>query len=150
MLNVHGLSNRITYGGGGMPNTNTSCSSASVVSSISSRSSCRACSSNSGLSLSLAAVAVIAATSTAAMSSLAAEIDIETLSNVPQTLSGECVLLTDCKKAKIQRPKSTKAESCTIKCVATCIQGGQGSPGEGPLNVRRLIFIMFHLFCVFN
>ncbi|XP_073116782.1 uncharacterized protein [Elaeis guineensis] len=56
----------------------------------------------------------------------------ETLLDVPQTLSG-----TDGKQARIQRPKSTKAESCTIKCVTTCIRGGAGSPGEGPLNVRR-------------
>ncbi|KAJ0084442.1 hypothetical protein Patl1_30946 [Pistacia atlantica] len=34
-------------------------------------------------------------------------------------------------------PKSRKAESCTIKCVTTCIRGGEGSPGEGPFNVRR-------------
>ena len=61
----------------------------------------------------------------------------ETLSNIPQTLSGECISANDCKKAKIQRPKSRKAESCTIKCVTTCIRGGEGSPGEGPFNVRR-------------
>ncbi|KAK0605672.1 hypothetical protein LWI29_029455 [Acer saccharum] len=58
----------------------------------------------------------------------------ETLSNIPQQLSGECSLSMDCSKPRIQRPKSRKAESCTIKCVGTCIRGGQGSPGEGPLN----------------
>ncbi|KAJ6739824.1 hypothetical protein OIU79_000053 [Salix purpurea] len=66
--------------------------------------------------------------------------ETETLSNIPQTLSGgECASVSpkDCKKARIQRPKSRKAESCTIKCVTTCIRGGEGSPGEGPLNVRR-------------
>ncbi|KAI5392654.1 hypothetical protein KIW84_060004 [Lathyrus oleraceus] len=57
----------------------------------------------------------------------------ETLSNIPQTLSGEG------KKAKIQKPKSRKAESCTVKCVTTCIRGGEGSPGEGPLNVTSLV-----------
>lgn len=61
----------------------------------------------------------------------------ETLSNIPQELSGECASGNDCRKPRIQRPKSRKAESCTIKCVTTCIQGGDGSPGEGPLNVRR-------------
>lgn len=60
------------------------------------------------------------------------EYSTETLSNVPQTLSGD-----DCKKPyRIQRPKSRKAESCTIKCLTTCIRGGQG---EGPLNVRRYL-----------
>ncbi|KEH24732.1 hypothetical protein MTR_6g004140 [Medicago truncatula] len=59
----------------------------------------------------------------------------ETLSNIPQTLSGECKTAQDCKKPKIQKPKSRKAESCTGKCVTTCIRGGDGSPGEGPLNI---------------
>lgn len=61
----------------------------------------------------------------------------ETLSNIPQELSGECASAKDCRKPRIQRPKSRKAESCTIKCVTTCIRGGDGSPGEGPFNVRR-------------
>ena len=66
----------------------------------------------------------------------------ETLSNIPQTLSGECPSAEDCKKARIQRPKSRKAESCTIKCVTTCIRGGgDGSPGEGPFNIRRYLLI---------
>ncbi|KAF7843100.1 uncharacterized protein G2W53_000005 [Senna tora] len=69
------------------------------------------------------------------------ESEQDTLSNVPQTLSGECSSPKDCTKPKIQRPKSTKAESCTIKCVNTCIRGGQGSPGEGPLNVRRPLVV---------
>lgn len=62
----------------------------------------------------------------------------ETLSNIPQTLSSVCTPeQKDCKKARIQRPKSKKAEKCTSKCVSTCILGGFGSPGEGPLNIRR-------------
>ncbi|XVE89199.1 hypothetical protein DITRI_Ditri19aG0131400 [Diplodiscus trichospermus] len=67
--------------------------------------------------------------------------DSETLSNIPQILSGECVSTKDCKKPRIQRPKSRKAESCTIKCVTTCIRGGEGSPGEGPLNIRRPLVV---------
>ncbi|BFG24043.1 hypothetical protein CerSpe_103170 [Prunus speciosa] len=85
----------------------------------------------------LAAAAVIGSAS-AAMESPE---NSETLSNIPQTLSGECALPTDCKKARIQRPKSRKAESCTIKCVTTCIRGGDGSPGEGPFNVRRPLVV---------
>ncbi|CAM8940825.1 unnamed protein product [Rhodiola kirilowii] len=65
----------------------------------------------------------------------------DTLSNIPQTLSGECATPQDCTKGKIQRPKSRQAESCTIKCVTTCIRGGGGSPGEGPLNVRRPLVV---------
>ncbi|VVA95810.1 unnamed protein product [Arabis nemorensis] len=59
--------------------------------------------------------------------------DGETLSNVPQTLSGE-----DCKKQRIQRPKSKNAEKCTVKCVNTCIRSGDG---EGPLNIRRPLVV---------
>ncbi|KAJ4844494.1 hypothetical protein Tsubulata_006332 [Turnera subulata] len=69
------------------------------------------------------------------------ELDSETLSNIPQQLSGECATPKDCRKARIQRPKSRKAESCTTKCVGTCIRGGDGSPGEGPLNIRRPIVV---------
>ncbi|XP_074592849.1 uncharacterized protein LOC141848702 [Curcuma longa] len=56
--------------------------------------------------------------------------------DVPQTLSGE-----DKKGARIQRPKSRLAERCVGKCVTTCILGGAGSPGEGPLNVRRPLVV---------
>uniref|UniRef100_A0A7N0U0F7 Uncharacterized protein n=1 Tax=Kalanchoe fedtschenkoi TaxID=63787 RepID=A0A7N0U0F7_KALFE len=65
----------------------------------------------------------------------------DTLSDIPQTLSGECAAPQDCSRGKIQRPKSRQAESCTIKCVTTCIRGGGGSPGEGPLNVRRPLVV---------
>lgn len=62
----------------------------------------------------------------------------ETLSNIPQTLSSECTPEENCRKRyKIQKPKSRKAETCTGKCTTTCIQGGFGSPGEGPFNIRR-------------
>ncbi|KAM0939390.1 hypothetical protein DsansV1_C21g0170151 [Dioscorea sansibarensis] len=61
----------------------------------------------------------------------------KTLSNVPQILSSG----DDGKQARIQKPKSRQAESCTIKCVTTCIRGGAGSPGEGPLNVRRPLVV---------
>ncbi|KAK7262048.1 hypothetical protein RIF29_28376 [Crotalaria pallida] len=77
----------------------------------------------------------------AAAVAIAASESVETLSNIPQTLSaGECTSPKDssCKKPKIQRPKSRKAESCTIKCVTTCIRGGEG---EGPFNVRRPLVV---------
>ncbi|XP_011031275.1 PREDICTED: uncharacterized protein LOC105130451 [Populus euphratica] len=94
-----------------------------------------------------AACAVLASAATGASAEAPQQqqqAETETLSNIPQTLSGgECASVSpkDCKKARIQRPKSRKAESCTIKCVATCIRGGEGSPGEGPLNVRRPIVV---------
>jgi len=76
-------------------------------------------------------------TTAAVIASVAAADEPETLSNIPQTLSSECTLPKECKKTRIQKPKSRKAESCTIKCVTTCIRGGEGSPGEGPFNVIR-------------
>ncbi|CAL0332111.1 unnamed protein product [Lupinus luteus] len=83
-------------------------------------------------SFSLALTGFLAATAVIAS---AAELE-ETLSNIPQTLSSECTATdsSSCKKPKIQRPKSRKAESCTVKCVTTCIRGGAG---EGPLNLTR-------------
>ncbi|XP_020232244.1 uncharacterized protein LOC109812650 [Cajanus cajan] len=75
------------------------------------------------------------------IASVAAADEPETLSNIPQTLSGECTLSKDCKKARIQKPRSRNAESCTSKCVTTCIRGGEGSPGEGPFNVIRPLVV---------
>ena len=43
----------------------------------------------------------------------------------------------DGKPERIKHPRSAKALQCTTKCVGTCIRGGGGAPGEGPLNVRR-------------
>lgn len=59
----------------------------------------------------------------------------DTFGNVPSTLSGAE------KPKRIQKPNSAKAESCTRKCVATCIRGGGGAPGEGPLNVRKPLVV---------
>ncbi|ERN12622.1 hypothetical protein AMTRI_Chr01g136200 [Amborella trichopoda] len=60
----------------------------------------------------------------------------ETLSDIPPVLSGE-----DGKAARIQKPKSRKAETCTVRCVTTCIRGGAGSPGEGPLQAIRPLVV---------
>ncbi|KAL8459899.1 hypothetical protein ACS0TY_031706 [Phlomoides rotata] len=96
------------------------------------------------------AVAVAAAAAAVVFSAGAIEVaspsqseETETLSNIPQTLSSVCSPEDkDCKKRyKIQRPKSRKAESCTSKCVGTCVQGGFGSPGEGPFNIRRPLVV---------
>ena len=89
----------------------------------------------------LAAAAVLASAATVGLAIESSE-QGDTLANIPQTLSGECILPNDCKTARIQKPKSRQAESCTIKCVTTCIRGGEGSPGEGPFNVRRYTFLI--------
>ncbi|XP_050379831.1 uncharacterized protein LOC126797208 [Argentina anserina] len=88
----------------------------------------------------LAATAVLASAATVGLAIESPE-QGDTLANIPQTLSSDCTLPQDCKKARIQKPKSRKAESCTSKCVTTCIRGGEGSPGEGPFNVRRPIVV---------
>ena len=85
----------------------------------------------------VAAAVMMASVSTAYAELLPPPQDGETLSNVPQTLSGE-----DCKKQRIQRPKSKNAEKCTVKCVNTCIRGGDG---EGPLNIRRFLSLSLYL-----
>ncbi|XP_010429768.1 PREDICTED: uncharacterized protein LOC104714184 [Camelina sativa] len=81
----------------------------------------------------IAAAVVIASVSVASAELPPPPQDGETLSNVPQTLSGE-----DCKKQRIQRPKSKNAEKCTVKCVNTCIRSGDG---EGPINIRRPLVV---------
>ncbi|KAK4587643.1 hypothetical protein RGQ29_018877 [Quercus rubra] len=121
-------------------NKNTTSSSISIIKNtttglIGACSSCRV-----GLTGFLVAAVVISSVA-GGVRAIEAPQESETLSNIPQTLSGECALPKDCKKARIQRPKSRKAESCTIKCVTTCIRGGEGSPGEGPFNVRRPLVV---------
>ncbi|ESQ27219.1 hypothetical protein EUTSA_v10019269mg [Eutrema salsugineum] len=81
----------------------------------------------------IATVVMMASVSVASVELPPPPQDGETLSNVPQTLSGE-----DCKKQRIQRPKSKNAEKCTVKCVNTCIRSGDG---EGPLNIRRPLVV---------
>ncbi|OMO83301.1 hypothetical protein CCACVL1_11450 [Corchorus capsularis] len=107
-----------------------------------SRYSRRRCCSLAAASFLAAAAAVIVSGSAVAG---AAEVpqDSETFNNIPETLSGDCASPSskDCKKARIQRPKSRKAETCTSKCVTTCIRGGEGSPGEGPFNIRGPIVV---------
>ncbi|GJP42061.1 hypothetical protein CLOM_g1655, partial [Closterium sp. NIES-68] len=69
-------------------------------------------------------------------SGASAPLPSETFDNVPQTLSEE-----DRKPRRIQKPKSPTAEKCLRKCVGTCIRGGAGAPGEGPINVERPIVV---------
>ncbi|KAL8093472.1 hypothetical protein AgCh_035377 [Apium graveolens] len=92
------------------------------------------------LALKTSSYALVATTAVAAVAasvliyvvdSNAAEIqaqqDVETFLNVPDTLSSECESDKDCKKPRIQRPKSKKAEFCTVRCVNTCLHGGDAS-----------------------
>lgn len=38
--------------------------------------------------------------------------------------------------ALIEGPKGKQVQQCTRKCVPTCIRGGQGAPGLGPMSLR--------------
>lgn len=69
-----------------------------------------------------------------------AQQDVETFLNIPDTLSSECESDKDCKKPRIQRPKSKKAEFCTVRCVNTCLHGGDASGSlsmRGPMVIFR-------------
>lgn len=109
--------------------------------------------SSSSCNLTITSLFAACAVLASAAGAIEAPQQAETLSNIPQTLSGVCASPKDCKKPRIQRPNSRKAESCTIKCVNTCIRGGEGSPGEGPLNIRRsfnLLTAFLYQFFVFK
>ncbi|XP_022681606.1 uncharacterized protein LOC101753934 isoform X3 [Setaria italica] len=85
-----------------------------------------------------AAQAVVAVALAAILSTPAPQPD--TFSNIPPTLSAGRAG-GDGKAERIKHPKSAKALQCTTKCVGTCIRGGGGAPGEGPLNVRRPLVV---------
>ncbi|XP_028123257.1 uncharacterized protein LOC114320303 isoform X2 [Camellia sinensis] len=140
-VNGSGMNNNsnIIMGSGGGGRIRPRCFTRAVSSSGSSRVKIGLVTTATGAAAAVAIMfwVVVGGTNTNAVEQIQAA---ETLSDIPQMLSGDCSSSPqDCKKAKIQRPKSRKAESCTIKCVTTCIRGGVGSPGEGPLNVRSLV-----------
>lgn len=41
----------------------------------------------------------------------------------------------------LEGPKGKEVQQCTRKCVPTCIRGGQGAPGLGPMSVRKEIVV---------
>ncbi|KAI3442572.1 uncharacterized protein J3R85_000773 [Psidium guajava] len=64
----------------------------------------------------------------------------DTLSNVPQMLSGEC------ESPRTARSPGSEAQIEKGRVVHHqvrhhCIRGGDGSPGEGPLNIRRPLVV---------
>ncbi|GJM97506.1 hypothetical protein PR202_ga14438 [Eleusine coracana subsp. coracana] len=71
----------------------------------------------------------------------------DTFSNIPPTLSGSS---THSAKPSRRRHEAGADQAsqvgqgalmCTTKCVGTCIRGGGGAPGEGPLNVRKPLVV---------
>lgn len=55
---------------------------------------------------------------------------------VPQGLSSADSSTAPRLGSLLEGPKGKQIQQCTRKCVPTCIRGGQGSPGLGPMSVR--------------
>lgn len=41
----------------------------------------------------------------------------------------------------LEGPKGKDVQQCARKCVPTCIRGGQGAPGLGPMSVRKEVVV---------
>lgn len=41
----------------------------------------------------------------------------------------------------LEGPRGREVQQCARKCVPTCIRGGQGAPGLGPMSVRKEIVV---------
>jgi hypothetical protein len=72
------------------------------------------------------------------------EAEDEYFETVPQGLSSS----DDANEPRVPRlgsllegPKGKEIQQCTRKCVPTCIRGGQGAPGLGPMSVSREIVV---------
>lgn len=41
----------------------------------------------------------------------------------------------------LEGPRGKEVQQCARKCVPTCIRGGQGAPGLGPMSVRKEVVV---------
>ncbi|KAK9818298.1 hypothetical protein WJX72_010257 [[Myrmecia] bisecta] len=64
----------------------------------------------------------------------------DSFENVPQTLDSPGNS-TPRLGGLISGERSKEVQACTRKCLATCIRGGGGAPGLGPLSMRREIIV---------
>lgn len=55
---------------------------------------------------------------------------------VPQGLSSADSTTGPRLGSLIEGPKGKQVQQCARKCVPTCIRGGQGAPGLGPMSMR--------------
>ncbi|GLC38398.1 hypothetical protein PLESTM_000723000 [Pleodorina starrii] len=67
----------------------------------------------------------------------ASDPDIDTFENVPAQLSSAGEAAAVPLSSVVSGPKKREIEGCTRKCVPTCIRGGEGAPGLGPISVRK-------------
>ena len=55
---------------------------------------------------------------------------------VPQGLSSSDSSTAPRLGSLIEGPRGKAVQQCARKCVPTCIRGGQGAPGLGPMSLR--------------
>eukprot|EP00877_Chromochloris_zofingiensis_P006797 jgi/Chrzof1/2370/Cz11g12180.t1 len=65
----------------------------------------------------------------------------DTFENVPSQLSSVGPNQGPLLSKLLQGSKGRQVEGCTRKCVPTCIRGGEGAPGLGPITMRKEIVV---------
>ncbi|EFJ43568.1 hypothetical protein VOLCADRAFT_96168 [Volvox carteri f. nagariensis] len=71
----------------------------------------------------------------------ASDPDMDTFENVPSQLSASGETAAAPLSSVVSGPKKREIEGCIRKCVPTCIRGGGGAPGLGPISVRKEIVV---------
>lgn len=98
-----------------------------------------------GVAVALISLQVLLLGGTCAPSALAViappDRDLDTFENIPSQLSSPSTGPDVPLSSVVSGPKKKEIESCTRKCVPTCIRGGDGAPGLGPISVRKDIVV---------
>lgn len=66
----------------------------------------------------------------------AGDVEDEYFETVPQGLNSADSSTAPRLGALLEGPKGKQITQCVRKCVPTCLRGGQGSPGLGPMTLR--------------
>ncbi|KAG2486355.1 hypothetical protein HYH03_014936 [Edaphochlamys debaryana] len=61
----------------------------------------------------------------------------DTLENIPASITSAGSAPSVPLSSVIGGPQQREIEGCTRKCIATCVRGGEGAPGLGPLSLRK-------------
>lgn len=67
------------------------------------------------------------------------EFEEQYFETVPQGLSSEDSSTAPRLGSLIEGPRGKAVQQCARKCVPTCIRGGQGAPGLGPMSLRCVL-----------
>lgn len=70
-----------------------------------------------------------------------AQPDLDTFENVPSALASDDEKKDVALSTVVAGPKQREIEGCTRKCVPTCIRGGEGAPGLGPISLRKELVV---------